>query len=107
METLAEKWLKDVIGVWLVDTEPRDEYVHCFYVLNYKGDKASYSWKGQNSDRNFEYLEAIFEDEEFVSMRHESMFDFGFNTLSQCSIINNSFFLDKLQSEMAKVLLTA
>ena len=59
METLAEKWLKDVIGVWLVDTEPRDEYVHCFYVLNYKGDKASYSWKGQNSDRNFEYLEAI------------------------------------------------
>lgn len=97
MDLFQDKWLDDVSKKWIIDTDMRDEFVHCYYILEYNGKY------------NFKYIEALFKYEdnpdEIYSVEIRENFDFGFNTLSKCCIVENEDTLDSLNSLAAKVVL--
>lgn len=105
MKTFSDLWLKDIKGRWIVDTEIRDSFVHCYYILDYKIDEDS--WMSSTLERYFKYVEVLFKNDDIVNVDLHSNVEFGFNQISQCVIVSNTEKLEKLNGnkEVAKVLL--
>lgn len=105
MKTFSDLWFDDVKGRWIVDTELKDGFVHCYYILDYKIDEDS--WMSSTLERYFKYVEVLFKNEDIMNVDLYSNTEFGFNQISQCVTVSNTEKLEKLNSnkEVAKVLL--